>query len=165
MNANNWIEKYKPTRLRDIVCNRNSVGEICEWIHKFDSNKKIYMNDNKNNKKKQNFASLLITGRHGTGKTISTKLALKQLGYTIETINFGGLIKEQVTKDYIKRILISTDIISTIDFKTKKSAILVDEIESITTETEKKALIDLQKINNENWFCPIIFISNDNKRI
>ena len=43
----------------------------------------------------------------------------------------------------------------------KKHVIVVDNLESITSSTEKAAILNLQKMNDINWFCPIIFISNN----
>jgi replication factor C subunit 1 len=43
----------------------------------------------------------------------------------------------------------------------RKNVIVVDNLESITSSTEKASILNLQKMNDIHWYCPIIFISNN----
>ena len=42
-----------------------------------------------------------------------------------------------------------------------KQIIVIDEIETITSSTEKNHILSLQRENDNDWFYPIIFISNN----
>jgi DNA polymerase III delta prime subunit len=45
--------------------------------------------------------------------------------------------------------------------KHNKNVIVIDEMESLTSLTEKSCISTLIKTNESNWFCPIILISNN----
>ena len=61
----------------------------------------------------------------------------------------------------IKKILNKDNILNSIHNKKDNNVIiLIDELESITSTSEKSIITELQKYNEQNWFFPIIFISN-----
>lgn len=166
-----WIEKYSPTTTEDIICNKTAIHSIKNWLSNFDkikkelnknglkdiTKKKIKTESNSNAK-----SCMIITGNHGVGKTVSIKVILKDFKYDVQTIDFHTFKNGKNVKDTIKKIMNSTNIINIINKENaKKMAIVVDEIESITSTTEKNCLLSLQKSNEQNWFCPIIFISNN----
>ena len=153
-------------KVDEIVTNTSSLKKIYGWIESFEKIKKIKSQEiNKEDKKNKKIAEkscLLIIGGHGVGKTMSVELILKDLNYEIKTLDPDVLKNsKQNPKDVLLKMVVSYNILNMIDGgSNKKIAILVDEIESITSPTEKKFITSLQKINDIYWYCPIIFISN-----
>ena len=52
-NTQYWIEKYKPTKISEIVCNRKAVGNICNWLSSYKKNRSIALKNRQNNFKRK----------------------------------------------------------------------------------------------------------------
>jgi hypothetical protein len=120
--------------------------------------------DSKKTKKKDaNLCSCAImTGDHGTGKTAIVRAILNDTGYQIKSVNFAKIGAIKTIDDFIENLLIGEDIYETIEnVEHKKFAILVDEIQSVSTPTEKNVINGILKLNSELWACPVIFIGNN----
>lgn len=164
---NEWIQKYKPKSMSDIICNREGMLKIDSWIKTFEIDKETFLK-NKNNKeikvkqKKTKQSCVLISGPHGIGKSVITNIVLEENGYNVVSIDFTTI---KLSKDIKKSIIRALESNSVMDMmkggKKKKTAILIDELEGITATNEKKCVVELQKLNNAEWYCPIIFISNN----
>jgi len=169
MGSNSWLEKYKPKKIRNIVCNRTAVKRVRNWLDNYNkyriitrknkgTSRKRGRGKKRDNKVEINRSCMLITGNHGVGKTVVIDLILKEYGYVIQRLDFNKLKKGM----NISTIMNSHNIIDIIkNNKTQKIAIVVDEIESITSTTKKSCIIELQKSNDIHWYCPIIYISNN----
>lgn len=233
-NTSAWTDKYKPTKIADIIGNKKGVNDIIKWLQNFKDNKikNLQAKKEKNNKKgkktkkklkvikepaeneelenndvidnentgetlednldenlekgisdnieeeinpevleidnniksdkKDSYSCLLITGNHGVGKTCSIYAILKELKYSIQIINFNRIKSNKNINDILDRISNSHNILNLIfGNKNKNSALIIDEIEAITSQTEKNCILELIKNNEENWNQPIIFISNN----
>lgn len=110
---------------------------------------------------------MFVTGDHGCGKSSIVKAILNGMGYQIKTINFSRLGNIKIIEDFVKNLLLSSDIFDTISkIRYRKDAILIDEIESLSTPTEKNLVEGLLKMNADLWACPVIFVgSNKHKKI
>jgi DNA polymerase III delta prime subunit len=172
--ANSWTEKYKPIKQQDIICNKKAANNISDWLKTFEKEKIKFQKMGVTCQKKRTRkdadepvvikakSCLLITGNHGVGKTVTAEVILNAFDYNIQTVNFNNIKGGKINKDYIKKLMKSSNILNVINDNTGcKNAILIDEIESITSTTEKSAILNLQKLNDINWYCPIIFISNN----
>jgi replication factor C subunit 1 len=105
---------------------------------------------------------LLITGNHGIGKTSSLNVILKEYNYEINTVNLANIKNIKNLHRILLTFINSENIIDLFyGNKKKKTAIVIDEIESITSTTEKSCILSLLKLNDKYWYCPIIFISNN----
>ena len=214
--SNLLTNKYKPTKIHEIVGNKKNIDQIINWLNTFESNKKKILSDNKKSKTKSKKnkkikipiptveeedylnhdveapdinnmmddicsekeieeymtininkstgpkSCLLITGNHGVGKTACVHAILNDLGYKIQIINFSKITTGKNIKDVIERMTNSSDILMLMDGqKSIKNVIVIDELESLTSLTEKNCISALIKTNETYWFCPIIFISNN----
>jgi len=165
-----------PTKISQLSANRLCVDQIRSWLINFNVIKRAITNnnndsdDNRKNKKsvllnvtvdpKYKKSSLLLLGSHGTGKTLSVKVILEELDYKVKILDFTGVKGAKNSKDLINKILYSKDITNAMTGNNKGIAILIDELECISSSPEKQAILALQKINDIYWYCPIIFISN-----
>lgn len=105
---------------------------------------------------------LLISGDHGVGKTCSVNVILSELKYDIEMINFNNVKSNMNIKEKIEKIINNNNILTSMNnLRRSDIAIVIDEIESITSTTDKSYIMTLLKTNEEFWYCPIILISNN----
>ncbi len=168
-----WINVYIPKTVEELTSNKRAINTFYGWLKTFDKNKKEFVKDNDSTQKKRKnkktskqegkYSSVIVTGKHGTGKTTSVEVILRHFGYEIITLNFTELKnRKKENSNIINKLLESNDVLDIMKVKEKKkSAILVDELESITSTSEKAVLLELQKENDLNWYCPIVFISNN----
>lgn len=115
-------------------------------------------------------ACAIVTGDHGTGKTAVVRAILNDMGYHVKTINFAKLnsLKLNTAKAigiFVEKILTADDIYDNIEYKyNRKYAVLVDEIQSAMTPTEKNIILGLSKMNSDIWGCPVVFIGSNKHR-
>jgi hypothetical protein len=166
-----WFAKYCPIKIDDLVGNRKSVELIVTWMNNYKKNKKMH-NYNKTLPKKKrktkkacsasisNYSSILITGNHGCGKTISIEVILESLGFVVHKINFN--VKSKHVQDILKNASNTGDILGLLNGEgNDKKVIMIDKIETITSSTEKNCIQSLIKENNKFWYYPAILISNN----
>ena len=159
-------KKEKNTEDTEIEANENEneneeVDEIVEETNdeNEDTEVKPAFFGSGNNEKS---SCLLITGNHGVGKTCSTYAILNDLGYTIQVVNFSRIKTNKNIKDIIDRVSNKNNIMNNMfNKKNEKSAIVIDELESLASQTEKACITALIKNNELYWTQPIIFISNN----
>lgn len=175
-NGDLWIEKYKPKKMAELVTNTAAVKNIYSWLLSFDKNRKIVFSKQKGKKKKNanntgdvvskkdpNLKScMLVSGGHGVGKSINVEVILKDLNYNVQKLDTVILKSGKNIEDVINKIMVNSNILNIMNgIEQKKIAIVVDEIESITSSAEKTCIMTLQKLNEQRWYCPVIFISNN----
>lgn len=114
------------------------------------------------NKKNPDLCScLIVSGDHGCGKSSIVKAILNGRGYTIKQINFTKTANVKRIDDFVNNLMFAKNVYGD---KTEKTALFVDEIESVSTPKEKKIIMTLIEKNNEKWALPIIFVSNRNHK-
>ena len=180
-----WFTKYKPTSISDLVGNKKSTSLLSSWLKSFELNKKKKLKElnNKAGKKQRvkkqlvnesddaalgkkkliisTCSSILLTGNHGIGKSVTLDVIIKELGYTTQVINNN--MKTKNTKDVLKHSSNSSDVLGLMNGDDKeKKVIVIDKIETITSSTEKKYILSLLKENSKLWCYPIVFLSNNN---
>jgi DNA polymerase III delta prime subunit len=115
----------------------------------------------------------LMTGDHGCGKTSIIKAVLNSFNYKIRTVDFSKLTSRNI--DSFTQSLLDCDGVYTFvneqsDNTEKirngkrvpaKIAIIIDEVESVSSNNEKNLINTLLEINESKWKAPVIFISNN----
>lgn len=159
---NNQNNGKKKAKLKlDIIEDEQYEGEPEGDIDAYEINdeKQPIIQPKKNIKPK---SCALVSGNHGVGKTCIVQTILTSMGYIIQTINFSKIKSTKNIKEVMENILNCKDIYSLIKEEKKgKIAILIDELESITSNTGKSCVSTLLKNNDIHWFYPVIFISNN----
>jgi nucleoside-triphosphatase THEP1 len=144
-----WINKYKPTNIKHIIGNQKQIKDIFNWL---------------NNLKKSSH-SLIINGNQGIGKTHIIKLILEEFNYITRIINPNDIKDHRIFDDIADYNNYNNSIYSKINFNNNqnnnKIALIFDEIENITLNSEKKYVMNIHKDNNKNKIYPLIFISNN----
>ena len=174
MNKKNDIfiqQKYKPTKLNQIIGNSTSIDYIDNWLGSYETVKDFLRNNgllkksSKGRKKKlvnmseleieysKRKGNLLITGPHGSGKSTIINIILKDGKYDIVNLNMLDP-KIKVDVDLISKLANRSD-------NNKKIVLLIDELESVITLNDKNAVFEIIKDNNFNRWMPIIIITNN----
>ena len=152
-NKNFWTDKYYPKTSNDILCNKWTLNRIKKWLNNYSINK----NDIKQK------TCLLVSGAHGVGKTSMINVLLTEMEYEVKIVDFSKLettVKEN--EDSIYKYMKSNDIVKMIkDNKMKKTAILIEDIDSLTIAKEQNFIKSLQTINDVKRYCPIILTSTE----
>ena len=143
--ADLWINKYKPTNIKDILGNNTTILQINDWI-------KNYFDDS------INYNSIVVSGNHGVGKGMIIKLILENNNCKFTWLDY----KDDKNKELFDDLRNSSNMKDINNYvKTKQTfVIIIDDIEKITLKSEKKRIIDLVKLNSIRKMFPIIFISN-----
>jgi len=149
MNNELWINKYKPVNINEVLGNTDEIQNIKLWLA------------NLNNQSH----SIIITGNQGIGKTHIIKLILDEYNYITRIINPNDIKDHRILDDFNDYYNHKNSIYSKINFNNnnegKKIALVFDEIENITLNSEKKYVMNIYKENNKNKSFPLIFISNN----
>ena len=147
---NLWVNKYKPNNLDEIYGNKNQIKRIKEWLLDINNSKSM---------------SLIISGNHGIGKTISIKYILESLGFNVKTILPDEIKQYRNNDDFKDFYNYNNSIKNKLQFTNKtyssKLAMIFDETESISLTSEKKFITEIFKINNKKKIFPLIFICNN----
>lgn len=151
-----WINKYTPKSLDKVLGHKSHISSFERWIQQFDNSVKPYT------------GTIVVSGDHGIGKSLVTKLILEKYNYDkmiISSSNIKEFFDGTTTKDK-KTVLIKylvddskNDMNKLITMRRK--AIVVTDAEKITLKKESTALMHLCKVNETDKIVPIIFITND----
>lgn len=168
----NKIKKPKTVKKKKITV--EEINKICEEyktnIEIFDENIEdneenaiMKISDEISNKKNENKKSLLLLGNHGVGKTNTMITILNEMGYRIHNFDFNIMRNSKNVRDDLNKIT-HHNILDSMNGVHSKIVILIDKLESITSNIDKKILTTMIKINEKYNICPIILISNNKHR-
>lgn len=146
-----WVNKYKITKLSDIVGNREQIIKIRNWL----------LNINNSNNKSR---AIIISGVHGIGKSLAIQILLNELNYLVRIIYPNEIKDHRIFDEFNYYYNHTNSIYSKVEFYTQKNKNLIlvfEETENITLTSEKKYIMDIFKENNKLKAFPLIFISNN----
>jgi replication factor C subunit 1 len=151
MNNNILYEKYRPQRLADFIGNEEVVSELKKWMENFNSPQKS----------RNYYANLLLIGGPGIGKTTLAKILLEYFGYEVVEFNASDTRNaEQIDNIFKELFHNNTNIFSLLEEKSKKIAVIMDEIDGLTIG-DKGGMKRLQYYLSKNSYkLPIILTSN-----
>jgi len=162
----NWLEKYKPNKLSEVLGDKYQIQRIENFIKQF-------IKKNVDHNKIPN-PNLIITGTNGIGKNLITDLVLKQYGFEKITTDLSSLSvvrKTKRKKQNEKEVLPSSRTVKTYyltlnnkllpngEYSDRKIALVFDSVSSISNQKEKEAIKNLIKLNNKFKQFPIIIIA------
>ena len=145
-----WVNKYRPNSLSQIIGHKLQIKKIKDWV----TGLKL---KNKNN-------AIIVSGNHGIGKTLTVRLVLEEAGYIVRIINPSEIKDFRNMDDFDEYYNQENSIISKLNFykdKNNKIALLFDETENISLNSEKKYIMEIYKENNKTNSFPLVFISNN----
>ena len=120
-----WLDKYKPTQLKEFINLDNEIDSIKEWLNCF-TTKTPY----------KNFKNcLLINGKSGVGKSSLIEVILKENNYKILNFNASTTLSSDEIEQKIITVLSSKNILSYL-YNQVKTAIIIDELDEIDSKKE-----------------------------
>ena len=134
-----WVEKYRPESLGDIVGNQQAIRQMMEWAKNW----------------KTGTPPLLLYGKPGIGKTSSAYALANDMNWEVVELNAS----DQRTKGIIERIAGSTATTMSLLGSSRK-LLLLDEADNLHGTADRggaRAIIDVIKNSHQ----PIIMIAND----
>lgn len=140
-----WVNKYRPTKLNDFIGNSDEKLKFQRWLNNFD---------------KSQYHTAIISGGHGVGKNLLTKLALHECGFMIKNIYSTSLKNKNIISELIHQCVNTKNNVLFNNTQNKKYAVIIDDTESITLSSEKDNLNELFKLNAEHKYFPLILICN-----
>lgn len=165
----NWLDKYKPTKLSEVLGDKTQIHRIEQFIKQF-TKKNIDINKIAN-------PNLIITGTNGVGKTLITDLVLKENGLEKVTADLTNISVNRRTKrkKKMEKEIIGTNrtvktyymslknnkkLLPNGEYSNKKIALVFDDVSNISNPKEKDAIKAIIKTNNKYKEFPIIIIAN-----
>ncbi|MDD4300635.1 MAG: AAA family ATPase, partial [Methanomicrobium sp.] len=134
-----WVEKYRPQSLQDIVGNQQAVRQMMDWAKNW----------------KTGSLPLLLYGKPGIGKTSSAYALANDMNWEVIELNAS----DQRTKGIIEKIAGSTATTMSLLGSSRK-LLLLDEADNLHGTADKggaRAIMDVIKNSRQ----PIILIAND----
>ncbi|MBN2734830.1 MAG: replication factor C large subunit [Methanomicrobiaceae archaeon] len=134
-----WVEKYRPQSLQDIVGNQQVIRHMAEWAKNWETGR----------------PPLLLYGKPGIGKTTSAYALANDMNWEVVELNAS----DQRTKGIIERIAGSTATTMSLSGASRK-LLLLDEADNLHGTADRggaRAIMDVIKNSRQ----PIILIAND----
>src|ERR1700747_1457671 len=152
MEKNSWLIKYKPKTSTEIVSNKKAVDDFRKFIDQFYKKNVTPIDGN-----------IIIVGNHGIGKKLIVDTILKEAGIvkiypqSTKTTN----TKKKNAENYYNRLCNQRNL-SDIDndFTKIKFAYIVDNIENISSTSDREMIKKIIKINDKLKKFPIVIITN-----
>lgn len=165
----NWLDKYKPTKISEILGDKIQIQKIEQFIKQF--TKKNLNIDKITN------PNLIITGTNGVGKTLAVDLVLKEYNFEKITADLSNISvtrktkrkkktdKESINsnrtvKTYYMSLKNSKKLLPNGEYSEKKIALVLDDVSNISNPKEKEAIKAIIKTNNKYKQFPIVVIAN-----
>lgn len=146
-----WIDKYKPQNINDIIGNEYNIITIKKWFNNFDEKK------TKNTKNKERI--LLINGPNGVGKTTIINCVCNDLNYNVISPNINTLVPKMIHKTLNECMgYKSVKNYFTLEKNVGDKIVLFDNIDILSQQSIKE-IIQCVKQNNINF--PIICTTNN----
>ena len=134
----NWLDKYKPTSLKDFKTNLNEIKKAINWIESYKKNptttKKV----------------LLILGNTGRGKTLLADMLFKEYNYNKIELNSTDIRSQKKLGEFLKKSLTYKNVVDMFNQGTKPIAILMDEIDTLCKLSDKGGFTEFLTILKQN---------------
>jgi len=135
----NFVDKYFPKNVSEIVGLDDNLQKITEFLEKFSKQKK---------------KSLLLVGPEGSGKTSSVYAIAKTLDYEVVEVNAS----DKRNAENIQKIVGNAS--KQKNLFDKQKIILIDEVDGLQGNQDRGGVKEINKILKQTSF-PIIMTAND----
>jgi replication factor C subunit 1 len=139
-----WTEKYRPTRIADVVGNVDAIAVLRDWIRRFAAAAA---------RPSGKEAGALVTGPPGIGKTTAVLCALRDAGFEVIEMNAS----DERSASAVKRFF--ADAAGNTGMGSRPRAVVMDEVDGMSSG-DRGGIGELAKVISSATF-PIICIANE----
>ncbi|AEH07354.1 replication factor C large subunit [Methanothermococcus okinawensis] len=136
----NWVEKYRPKTMAEVVGNTKIKEELKKWIEDYLQGKPV--------------KPVLLVGPPGCGKTTLANALANDYGFEIIELNAS----DKRNKDVIKQVVGSASVSKSLSGK--RALIILDEVDGISGNSDRGGVSEILKII-KTAKNPIILTAND----
>lgn len=142
-----FINKYRPTKISDLIVNTTAVKNIQKWLRCY--------------KDGIGKSCMFISGGHGYAKTTSVEVILSDMNYDVHNLDVD-MLSCDISVMMLK--IMQKDIISMMmGSKMRKKVVVMDNMD-VGSNVDVQCVLELQKLNDEKRYCPIIFIFSEHNK-
>jgi replication factor C large subunit len=138
-----WVEKYRPTRVADVVGNEEAKAAFVEWLQA----------------KRRTKKAVLLYGPPGVGKTTLVNAAANEFGFIVIEMNASDTRTEKAVKA-VAGPATSFVALDTFSRGTKGNILFMDEVDGIAGNEDRGGVNAILKIVDEAR-VPVIMAAND----
>jgi replication factor C subunit 1 len=149
----NWLNKYSPKYINEIIGNEQEKTRINEWLTLFEKSQL--------NRTIETTSILVLIGSHGIGKTMCAELIAKEKNYKILNINLYNSKNQKETLNMINDIINSKNVINQMNKIKEKYLLIIKNCDTITKNISNNNIINLLVNNDKHRYFPIILMSNN----
>ncbi|MCX8201546.1 MAG: replication factor C large subunit [Candidatus Caldarchaeum sp.] len=136
-----WTEKYRPSKVAEVVGNKQAVAQFLEWMDGW-------------MKGKPSKKAVLLHGPAGVGKTSLVIAFAKEKGYEVIEMNASDFR----TRENVEKIVGAASAMQSLT--SPRKIILVDEVDGLDARADTGAVSTLVQIISQT-LVPIVLIAND----
>jgi len=161
-----WLNNYNTNKKKRLLVphkrkKNNNVLIDSDEIESDNNSSLITKNLCKKQRSDDQCSSMIIIGDHGVGKSSTISTILSDLKYNVKLFNFNTLGSNKDIDAMIESLIKSINIFDKIlGNGCKKPVLIIDNLESVSSQVEKNFILSLFKYNDDNWDFPIIFVSD-----
>ena len=155
--TNMWVDKYKPSKIEDVIGANDIVSKLSIWLQKWDAvhiKKNIKIPFSKEN---PGAKAVLISGPPGIGKTTISTLCGKKFGYEVLEMNASDARGKKAITEQVADVVCSRAL--SMDGTVKKRMVIMDEVDGMGG-SDRGGIPELIKVIKSSM-SPIICICND----
>lgn len=166
-NSQNWLEKYKPTKLSEILGDKGQIKAVENFFRQFSADDPTKICN----------PNLIISGTNGVGKSLIIDIVIQDFGYekiVADLTNISVARKSKRKKKSEKEVIGNNRSVRTYytylkngkkimangEYVEKKVVLVIDDVSNISNSKEKEAIKSIIKHNNKYKYIPIIIITN-----
>ncbi len=149
--AVDWTEKYRPSRLDEVIGNREAKLQLRKWAEKWVNSKP---------KKK----AVILAGKPGVGKTSSALALANQMGWESLEMNASDERNRDAIKEFVGRSAVDDTFSSSGEFTPYKDGsrklLILDEADNIFGKEDYGGVREIAK-TIQNTEQPMVLVVND----